>query len=137
MQRLPEGLPSPVTPEGTFGSTISPDGRWVAAGAPDTTIMLYPLQGGEPRRAAKLNAREGVVQWSADGRMLFVSRSGVRLDVFCIDIQSGMRQLWKSFEVPDPAGVMLVSILITPDGRSYAYSYIRTLDELYLVEGLK
>jgi len=143
LQDLPAGLPNPVTPEGTVGCTPSPDGRWMAAIAPDSTIMLYPLHGGEPRFVAKLaveealDMREGVNQWSADGRTLFLSRGGVRLDVFGIDVQSGERKLWKTFEVPDPAGVAMISCLITRDGQSYAYGYLRALDELYLIEGLK
>ena len=86
---------------------------------------------------ARLVGPEVVRQWSADGRTLFLSRRGNRLDVFSIDVQSGTRQLWKTFEVPDPAGVTMPGFIVTRDGRSYVYGYIRSLDELYLVEGLK
>lgn len=38
----------------------------------------------------------------------------------------------------DPAGVeSLESILITPDGRSYAYSYQNNLSDIYLIDGLR
>jgi hypothetical protein len=137
VQELPEGLPRPVSPEGVVGVTTSPDGRWVAAVAQDFTLMLFPLQGGEPRSVAKLSPDEEVRQWSADGRTLFVSRGRGRLDVFGIDVRSGTRQPWKTFEVPDPAGVGTMTFIITRDARSYAYGYVRNLDELYLVEGLK
>ena len=137
VQELPSGLPEPVTPEGTTGFVPSPDGHWVAAVTPDTTLVLYPLRGGEPRTIARLVAGEGVSQWSANGRTLFVNRNALRLDVFGIDVESGERRLWRTFEVPDPAGVLMITCLITPDGRSYAYGYVRELDELYLVEGLK
>jgi len=37
-----------------------------------------------------------------------------------------------------PAGISTIGrLLITPDTKSYVYSYIRTLSDLYLVEGLK
>ena len=101
----PVGCRRAVTPEGAVGVVTSPDGQWVAAVTQDSTLMLFPLQGGEPRPVAKLALREAVSQWSADGRTLFVSHEGTRLDVFGIDVQSGKRQLWKTFEVPDPAGV--------------------------------
>ena len=126
-----------MTPEGAVGITASPDGRWVAAVTQDFTLMLFPLQGGEPRPVTKLAPREAVSQWSADGRTLYVSHEGTRLDVFGIDVQSGNRQLWKTFEVPDPAGVRVSNFLATREARSYAYGYLRILDELYLVEGLK
>ena len=138
VQELPGGLPNAVTPEGAVGVTTSPDGRWVAAVTQDSTLMLFPLQGGEPRSVAKLAPREEVSQWSADGRTLFISHGGqTHLEVFGIDVQSGERQLWKTFEVPDPAGVRVSNFVVTRDARSYAYGYVRILDELYLVEGLK
>jgi eukaryotic-like serine/threonine-protein kinase len=140
IQQLPDGLPAAVTPEGAGGFTVSPDGRWVAAVTQDSAIMLFGLQGGEPRTVAKLTpgeGRESVSQWSADGRTLFVSHGGTRLEVFGIDVRSGARRLWKTFEAPDPAGVRVSDFMITRDARSYAYGYMRFLDELFLVEGLK
>lgn len=102
-------------------------------------LTLFPLQGGEPRKVATLAPEQEVVQWSADGRTLFVSQlyRGPRLDVFGIEVQSGRKRLWRTFEVPDPAGVGVATFIITRDARSYAYVYERILDELYLVEGLK
>jgi hypothetical protein len=41
------------------------------------------------------------------------------------------------FNLPDPAGVSVSSLVMTPEGRSYAYTYARNLRDLYLVEGLK
>ena len=39
---------------------------------------------------------------------------------------------------PDPAGIlMIVAVQLTPDTRSYVYSYMRSLSELYVVDGLK
>jgi Tol biopolymer transport system component len=131
------GPPTAVTPEGATGVTTSPDGRWVAAVTQDSTLMLYPLRDGAPRPVAKLMPLEEVSQWSADGRTLFVGRSGTHLEVYGIDVQSGARRRWRTFEVPDPAGVFVPRVLITRDARSYAYCYLRFLDELYLVEGLK
>ena len=54
------------------------------------------------------------------------------------DVATGARRPWKVIVPPDPAGVLAISpILITPDGKSYAYSYRRLLDDLFLVTGLK
>jgi hypothetical protein len=39
---------------------------------------------------------------------------------------------------PDPAGIAtLGGLAATPDGKAYAYSYVRSLADLYVVEGLK
>ena len=59
-------------------------------------------------------------------------------ELVAVDIETGVRRFWKELTPPDPAGVLAISpILITPDGKSYVYSYRRQLDDLYLVENLK
>ncbi len=137
IQEIPNGLPKAVTPEGTVGVRTSPDGRWVAAVTQDSALVLAPLDAGQARLVAELAFREDVSQWSADGGTVFTARGGSRLDVFAVDVRSRERRLWRTFEVPDPAGVRMMSFFMTKDGRSYAYGYIRALDELYLVEGLR
>jgi len=99
--------------------------------------VLAPLDGGQVRPIAKLAFREDVSQWSADGRTVFTAHGGNRLDIFAVDVQSGERKLWRTFEVPDPAGVRMMSFFMTRDGSSYAYGYLRVLDELCLVKGLE
>jgi len=48
------------------------------------------------------------------------------------------QQLVKEVMGPDPAGIlMIVAVQLTPDTRSYVYSYMRSLSELYVVDGLK
>ncbi len=55
-----------------------------------------------------------------------------------LDIRTGKKELWKELMPPDPAGVMTVSpVNVTPDWKSYAYSYQRSLADLYVVEGLR
>jgi hypothetical protein len=44
----------------------------------------------------------------------------------------------KEFQPSDPTGAVgMVCMNIAPDGKSYVYTYIRYLYDLYLVEGLK
>jgi hypothetical protein len=58
--------------------------------------------------------------------------------VFRVELATGRRELWKQLSPPDPSGVMeLLSIVPTPDGKHYAYSLLRVLTDLYLIEGLK
>jgi hypothetical protein len=37
----------------------------------------------------------------------------------------------------DPAGIFNGDLMISPDGKSYAYNCGRLLGDLYLVEGLR
>ena len=135
--------PRPITPEGVTllptSGTVSPDGRTIPALGPDRRIMLYPAEPGEPRPAPGLQPDELPIRWTPDGRAMWVFRpSEVPAKIYQVDMTSGERKLWKELTPPDPAGVLTMGpIVMTPDGKSYVYSYRRTLDELVLVEGLK
>ena len=55
-----------------------------------------------------------------------------------LDVATGRREPWKELAPADLAGVAgVTNIVLTPDARSYAYTYVRRLSNLYLVEGLK
>jgi hypothetical protein len=80
-----------------------------------------------------------VLRWTRDGTGLFVYRpSAPPLRVDVVDVQTGKRTLWKELRPPDPSGVEQVGpIVMSPDESTYAYSYRRSLDDLYLATGLK
>jgi serine/threonine protein kinase len=143
LQDTAAGDPRPLTPEGvwTEENAISPDGKWIAAGADGHVMSLYPVEGGDPRPIPGLSPEEYVLRWTADGRHVFVGERFLRklpATIFRVDIASGRREAWKELMPSDPAGVAgLAWICLTPDGESYAYTYSRTLSDLYLVEGLR
>jgi hypothetical protein len=58
--------------------------------------------------------------------------------VYRVELATGRREVWKEIQPADPAGLLdLYGVQISRDGKSYYYSYIRNLSDLYLVEGLK
>ena len=132
---------APISPEGVdpLVLALSPDGREVAGVGPDGLAHLYPLAGGESKSVPGFVAGEQPVEWSADGKSLYVYRPGeFPAQVSRIDLSNGKRSLWRSLAPADPAGVSQIGpIVMTPDGASYIYGYHRTLSDLYLVEGLK
>jgi eukaryotic-like serine/threonine-protein kinase len=135
-----EGKPHPISPEGVNPSVvISPKGDFVASVGPDHKIYLYPIAGGEPVAVAGTQPDEVPTGWSADGRSIYVFRFGeIPAKVFELDLASGKRKLWKELVPADAAGIDTIrGITITPDAKAYVYGYIRTLSDLYLVEGLK
>jgi Tol biopolymer transport system component len=131
-----------VTPEGvgTINSDpISPDGRSAFAFGPDKRLMIYPTQPGEPRSVPGVDIADVPIRWTPDGRAIWVFKPNeVPTKIYRLDVTTGQRALWKDLTPPDPAGVLQMGpIMMTPDGKSYVYSYRRTLDELFLVEGLR
>ena len=134
------GPPRPVTPERVTARrvVVSPDGQWVVAVPPGGPPALYPLGSGAPRQIAGAELEDQPLQWSDDGRTLFVQRGKVPMQVYSIDLASGARRLWRELAPADPAGVPALSrICLTRDAKSYAFGYARALSELYLVDGLR
>jgi Tol biopolymer transport system component len=135
------GPARPVTGEGVgvVGNTISPDGKTIAARSPDGKLCLYPVDGGEPSVVAGAVTGDFVSSWMSDGKGLYVwDLSRMPAPVLRLDIETGKRQLLRELSPPDPAGVGQIGpVLMTPDGRSIAYSYRRLLSDLYVVEGMK
>jgi serine/threonine protein kinase/Tol biopolymer transport system component len=138
---LSSGKPHAISPEGyrTFSRTVSPDGKLVAVRGPDQRLYLYPIAGSEPAAIPGLTADDTPTAWSSDGRFLYVyRRRELPARVYRLEVATGRKELWKELMPFDAAGVTAISPpLVTPDGKTYAYGYIRTLSDLYLVEGLK
>ncbi|MGB8591747.1 MAG: hypothetical protein WCD40_10230, partial [Candidatus Acidiferrales bacterium] len=59
-------------------------------------------------------------------------------EVFRVDVTTGKRQQVAKLGPGDPAGLVGIEpVRVTPDGRAYAYSYNRSLSDLYVVDGVK
>ena len=135
-----EGKPRLISPEGVSPFfMISPKGDFVAGVGPDHKIYLYPVAGGDPVPVPGATGDDAPTGWSADGRSLFVFRFGViPAQVFELELSTGKRKLWRELEPADAAGIDTIrGITITPDAKAYVYGYIRTLSDLYVVDGLK
>jgi serine/threonine protein kinase len=130
-----------LTPEGysMFRGTITPDGKGIVVSGPDRRIYLYPIAGGEPQALAGLTDKHRPARFSADGKSLFVQEDQtipMRIDQY--DMATGRIDLWKELMVADAAGLNSISrFVVTPDGKTYAYSYLRVLSYLQLVDGMK
>jgi len=116
---------------------VSPDGKTLAAVGPDGKIGLYPVDEGAPRAIPGVEAGLSPIAWSEDSRTLFVSRQlEIPAQLFRLDISTGRATLWKKIIPADPTGILTIGpVLVTPDGKYYAYSFIRDLDSLYLLTG--
>ena len=132
--------------EGAFAAesaALSPDGAYLAGVGGGGDILILPLAGGEARRiAGTLTGLDGLarpVGWTSDGRHLFIHHIGDLPDkAQRLEIATGRLEPWRDLTLEDPAGLLRINpVRVAPDGRSWAYSYIRVLSNLYVVEGLK
>jgi hypothetical protein len=127
-QPAPGSMWLQIAPDADHYSTLDPDGKW----------WVRHLAGGTPKPIPNLSADDQIVSWTADSKAVFVeghgSGSARRTDR--IDIETGSRTMWR--EDPDPKGLHETWIqLITPDGKSRAYTFGRGISSLWTAEGLQ
>jgi eukaryotic-like serine/threonine-protein kinase len=136
---LEGGNPVPVTPEGTVARVISPDGKRVAARAPDGTVTIYTVGESTPTTVPNLPAGFDPAGWSADGKSLYVAERGkAPSNLYRVEIATGKRELLRTLGPRDAGGLLYIgAVITTPDANTYAYSYYRGLSVLYAVENLK
>jgi Serine/threonine protein kinase len=144
LQSIDGGPPRPITPEGTTapgfrGVLISPDGRWVIASDAQHQLSFYPVDGGAPRPIQHLESDDEIIGWSSDRRSLYLAQSReMPIRVYRFDPTTGRREQLKEIMPADLAAIHSTKVIVmTPDGNGYAYSVLRKLSDLYLVEGLK
>ena len=141
VQDLAGGKPRAISPEGGGLPVIniSPDGKFVQGVDAQGKLLLYPVDGGEPRPIPGIRPDEHLIGFSADSKSAFVHNfAGLPSIIVRVDLATGKRTEWKQIAPADAAGVDAIGgIGITPDVKSYVYSYPRTLSDLYVVEGLK
>jgi len=141
VQDLDGGKPRAVGPEGLrlppFGGAVSPDATRTIALDPDRGPVLYSIGGKEVTPIAGLGPGDYPIRWGDDGRGILFYRPGApALAVLRVEVASGrtsvVRELLSS---PPEAMFGVYRILATPDGRSFAYGYLRQSTDLYLGEG--
>jgi hypothetical protein len=143
VQDISGGEPRPFTPEGVaslrwWTLPVSPDGSRVVARGADDVPAIYRLSDGAAEPIRGLQASEVPVQWTTDGRGLYVAHgNGLPWTVERLDLATGRRTPALEIRARDAAGLRISVIGITPDGRHYVHSYSRLLTELFLVEGLR
>ena len=137
VQPLEGGTARAVTPAGTGGGFISPDGEEVVAFTPSLGYRRYPLAGGSGREIPGLSSNDQVVRWSPDGRALVVGSATSRtLDR--VDLATGRREplVTLGTEPPGPRA-RPVFFTMADDPRVYAYVAATYLSQVFTVDGVR
>ena len=137
---LSDGDSKPITPEGVSGTHLAPDGRSTAVLQPDGKWGIWPLDGSGVHPIPGLDSNYYVAGWFPDGISLYAasSRSAKTAKVYRVNTQTGKMDVWKTFGGEAGAGVTSTGAPhFSADGTAYAYVYVRTLSEAYVVTGLK
>jgi hypothetical protein len=140
LQSIDSGDPQAVTAEGAFGRlAVLPGGASFVTRGLDRKLAVFSLAGGEPRPIAGAEGADRPIVASPDGEWLYVQGEGeVPAQIARINLRSGRREAVRSLAPPDPAGTTdILRVVMTPDARAYAYTFVRAISALYLVDGLR
>lgn len=128
---------TPVTPEGTRGTRVSPDGRWFMTVDP-RKLLMTPVGGGNSNAIVDLQPGESVVRWSGDGRYLFLQqREPTGIKISRLEIATHRKEPWMVVKAPEPGAAFLGPLALSADGKACATTFQRDLANLFLVRGLK
>lgn len=101
---------------------------------------LYPLEQGPAVPIAGILAGDQPIQWTADGRSVYIWREDAPGKIWLLDLVNGKRRLFKELSPADAwvgHGGGLENFFITPDGSSYAGTYSNFLADLFVLDGVK
>ena len=128
---------TPVTPEGTRGVRVSPDGKWFIT-VDSHKLLMTPVTGGNSVAVVELQTGESVARWTGDGRYLFLQqREPASIKISRLEIASHRREPWLVIKVPEPGAAFFGPLALSADGRACATTFQRDLANLFLVRGLK
>ena len=140
IQEIDGGQARAIRDETVKSALISPNGKLLALGG-EGEYQLRPVDGGKSQPIRGAEDGDELIQWSSDGRFLFVRRpvDSWPIEFYRVDLATGSRELWKSIESADPVGFIgfqLGSVHMAPNGKSFVYTYWKVLTELYLVDSV-
>ena len=95
-----------LTPEGTRGTRVSPDGKWFIR-VDAHKLLLSPVDGGDSKTIVDLQG-ESAVRWSVDGRYLFLQqREPTSMKISRLDLTTRRKEPWLVVKVPEPGAQFL------------------------------
>ena len=102
---------------------------------------MFPLDGSGFRPIEGLQLGFTPVGWTPDGASLYVmqfSGDRRRRKLFRMNLATGKMDLWKTLGEGINSGVTSVGgAMFAKDANAYAYIWVQTLSQAYLVRGLK
>ena len=136
---LSNGNSRAVTPEGFLCGAVSPDGSSILGRGANHARTIYSLATLPPRPLTQLGEQFVPVQWSSDGLYLLGYHSGeFPSRIYKAALSTGKETFVQELKPGVPAGIVMVApVVISRDGKSFAYSYNQTLSVLHLVTGLR
>lgn len=139
VQNLNDGVITPITPEGVYGTLLSPDGQLLLVNDRRGDNRLISLGGGEMSSIKGLEDKEEIIRWDSTGSSLYVyDPLQLPIKIYRLQLADGHRELIREIQPSNTTGVFgNIYLYVTPDANIILYGLRRYLIDLYLVDGLE
>jgi hypothetical protein len=120
---------------------ISSDGRWAAAVNEDRQLVVISVQNGATHPVPQIDPGAAIpCGWSPQGNLWVtegVGSVGARTRLLRLDPRTGQLLEERNVGPVDPGGASLFrDVVVSPDGRHVAFTYVRDLGQLVIMRGL-
>ena len=132
--------PQPLGPADFIGAIVSPDGKRIAGRSATAEAVVFDRESQKLEGIPGVEPQEEFSKWTEDGRALITySSTPSSARIYRIDVGTGQRTMLQAIEPAEKAGLMMTPIRLAyaVRAKTYAYSTIRILGNLYIVEGLQ
>jgi hypothetical protein len=130
----------PVTPEGTTGGLISPDGKYIFRIDNTGAFAIYPTANGgtgAPHFIPGLESGFFPVQWPEDSSVYGYIEGHIPTEVYKVNVVTGRKTLLQELQPERNTGaVTIVSVSANRDGSRFAYSCYQVLSDLYIISAV-
>lgn len=136
---LAGGKPQALGPADFIGVAVAKDGKRIAGHDDSGAALVFDRETQKVQPIPGVGPQDRLEKWTEDGQGLLVSAETLReAKMYRLDVASGKRTLLQTVEPVEKAGsVEWVWLSYSEATKTYAYSTIRVLSVLYVVQGLE
>ena len=136
---LEGGKPQPLGPPDFVGSAITNDGKQIAGRNGSAESVVFDRQTQKLQAIRGVEPHDQLENWTEDGKgLVVISATPWEGRIYRVDIASGKRTLLQTVEPSEKAGsTQDVRLVYAEASKTYAFSTVRVLGTLYVVEGLE
>lgn len=127
-------------PESITYAWLAPDGSTVLGSNSSGGYFLFQAGSGAPvREVSTFPADDSMGDWGGDSHSILIyQKRQVPSRLERLDLATGTRTLVKLLTPADPAGVSAIgSVSVTGNGNAYAFSYVRWIQYIFVVNGVQ
>jgi eukaryotic-like serine/threonine-protein kinase len=133
------GKPQALGPADFTGVAVAKDGKRIAGRNASAEMVVFDRGTQKLQVIPGIEPQESLARWTEDGRALVVySSTPWKAQIYRVEVATGKRTLLHTVEPGERAGSTMPMRLAYAEGsKTCAYSTVRILGILYVVEGLE